>query len=217
MAGLVRDRRFETTFIVAPVGGGWLCEYITASPGKIASGGIFLSSSLSLSSTPSLSLFSLPPFYFATHSTLPRICAPFYRYFKSSWNSINLSTLLIRARRRARECTIVRESRAIFSFHSLLSNLLRYLERSVRILSILLSSPFFPFFRIVCFSFFSFLLDFESSFVELWWMEISTRMMEISLRSDRARMEMITNRGSIRPPSRVKGRSVIMYTSQTSG
>lgn len=64
MAGLVRDRRFETTFIVAPVGGGWLCEYITASPGKIASGGIFLSSSLSL--PPPLFLYSR-----CLHSILP--------------------------------------------------------------------------------------------------------------------------------------------------
>lgn len=72
MAGLVRDRRFETTFIVAPVGGGWLCEYITASPGKIASGGIFLSSSLSLSSTPSFfilaaSILFCHPLYAAAH------------------------------------------------------------------------------------------------------------------------------------------------------
>lgn len=40
--------------------------------------------------------------------------------------------------------------------------------------------------------------------------------MEISLRSDRADGND-TDKGSIRPPSRVKGRSVIMYTSQTSG
>ena len=41
------------------------------------------------------SLVSLPPFYFTALVSLACIRAPFYRHFKSSWNSINLSTLLI--------------------------------------------------------------------------------------------------------------------------
>ena len=129
---------------------------------------------------PPLSLFSPPPFYFATHySTLARICAPFYRYFKSSWNSINLSTLLIREEACARmHHRLVKVARSFLSIPSIPS----CFERSI--LSILLSSPFFFFFfffRIVWFFFF---LDFERSFVGLVdgnFVEERSKWMEVIL------------------------------------
>ena len=105
---------------------------------------------------PPLSLFSPPPFYFATHySTLARICAPFYRYFKSSWNSINLSTLLIREEACARmHHRLVKVARSFLSIPSIPS----CFERSI--LSILLSSPFFFFFFFFFLVFFFFLFFF---------------------------------------------------------
>ena len=177
-----------------PVGcGGWLCEYITASPGKIASGGISLSlSSIHLflysrrlhSTSPPTTLrwraFALPFIGISNHRGIPST----YQRCSS-------------ARRRAREYhRLVKVARSFLSIPSCF-------ERSI--LSILLSSPFFFFFfffRIVWFF-----------FLGLWkivcWWKFRWGAIEVD-GSD-------TDRGSIRPPSRVKGRSVIMYTSQTSG
>lgn len=171
-------------------------------------------SSLSLSLFhPPLSLFSLPPFYFATHSTLARICAPFYRYFKSSWNSINLSTLLIREEACARMHRFVKVARSFLSIPSIPAKLLRYG---------VFSSFFFLlsfFFRIVWF----FLLIFNS--LGLWKVVCWPRWWKFQQGAGRWKFRWgaievdgnDTDKGSIRPPSRVKGRSVIMYTSQTSG
>lgn len=115
-----------------------------------------------------------------------------------------------------RENASFRESRAIFSFHSLHSSQAAAIleaEYSLR------SSFFSLFFRIVWF----FLLIFNS--LGFWKVVCWPRWWKFQQGAGRWKFRWgaievdgnDTDKGSIRPPSRVKGRSVIMYTSQTSG